>query len=149
MRHRGHRDEDVHDQATQRIPILDYRTDYPTAPAPAERPQPVHRPAYPAGRRPRRLEARQACRIVAYLTGLIQGLLLVRFVFRLIGANPTTLAVQWVDGLSDPLVFLFADLFPTPRAGQFSLEIYVLFALFFYTLVGFLLKRLCRFRVRG
>ena len=144
MRHRGHRDEDLHDQTTQRIPILDYRTDFPAVSAPPERPPPAYRPRRLVAGQPRALSIRQACRVVAYLTGLVQGLLLVRFVFHLIGANPATLAVQWVDGLSQPLVFIFEDLFPIPRAGPFSLEIYVFFALFLYTALGFLLKRLCR-----
>ena len=145
MRHRGHRDADLHDQTTERIPILDYRTDFPAVSAPPDRPRPAYRLRRLLARRPRAPSARQACRIVAYLTGLVQGLLIVRFVFHLIGANAATLAVQWVDGLSQPLVFIFEDLFPTPRAGPFSLEIYVLFAWFFYTALGFLLKRLCRF----
>ncbi len=149
MRHRGHRDEDLHDQTTQRIPILDYRTDHPAVSAPPERRPAAYRPRQLLPRRPRALSVRQACRVVVYLTGLIQGLLLVRFVFHLIGANAATLAVQWVDGLSQPLVFIFEDLFPTPRAGPFSLEIDVLFALVFYTAVGFLLKRLlCRSRLQ-
>lgn len=83
-----------------------------------------------------------AIRVIAYLTGLIQGLLLVRVFFRAIGANPVAPAAQWVYTLSEPLIAPFAGLLPDPRAGDYVLELTTLFAVVVYTIAGFLLRRL-------
>ena len=133
-------DEDIHDQPTQPIPVAAYWPDQPAAsPAPPGA-DPAGRPAWS----PRAFTVYRATRVVSYLTGLIQGLLLVRFAFRLIGANPAAPAVRWVYDLSHPFVFPFENLLPTPSAGPFALELYVLFALVFYAVVGLGLKRLLR-----
>lgn len=110
------------------------RPDFDAAPR-EPRPVPTNRPAL----------GLTAVRVINYLTGLIQGLLLVRVFFRAIGANPTAPAAQWVYTLSEPLIAPFAGLLPDPRAGEYVLELTTLFAVVVYTIAGFLLRRLMAF----
>ncbi len=49
--------------------------------------------------------------IVSAIVGVIEGLVALRFVFRLLGANPSNAFVDWIYQWSTPLVSPFAGIF--------------------------------------
>lgn len=84
--------------------------------------------------------------IISTLSGLIELLLVFRFFFRLLGANPANGFVSWIYSVSHPLVAPFADIFGQPVAtngvvvrGVF--EWASIIALILYGIVGSLLLR--------
>lgn len=88
--------------------------------------------------------------IVSAVFGFIEALLVLRFVFRLVGANPGNTFVNWVYDWSTPLAAPFAGIFgqdATVVSGQGVVAQSVfdwtaLIALVVYGLVGGILLRL-------
>ena len=89
-------------------------------------------------------------RILSAIVGLIGALVALRFVFRLLGANPDNTFVAWVYDWSTPLVAPFAGIFgqdATVITGQGVVAQSVfdwtaLIALVVYAVVGGILIRL-------
>lgn len=81
--------------------------------------------------------------ILWYVWTVVEALLLIRFLIRLLGANPLNLFSTLVDILSVPFVFLFAGLFtPSFSAdGDMKIEWSTLFAIFVYAVIAFLVSR--------
>jgi len=52
--------------------------------------------------------------IISAVAGLIELVLVLRFVFRLLGANPANGFVSWIYGVSHPLVTPFVGIFGQP-----------------------------------
>lgn len=78
-----------------------------------------------------------------FVFGLIDVLLIFRFVLKLLAANPEAAFVAWVYETTRPLLNPFILAFPTPKVrGGFTLEFTTLFAIFVYTFVGYLIKEL-------
>lgn len=78
-----------------------------------------------------------------FIIGLIELLLMFRFVLRLLAANPRADFVAWIYSTTEPLLRPFAFAFPTPAVGGgFVLEFTTLFALFAYAFIGYLLQEL-------
>ncbi len=74
--------------------------------------------------------------------GLMEGLLLLRFALKALGANAETGFAQLVYGVTVPLVAPFQGLFGTPTgAAGAAFEPYTLLALVIYAAVGWLLAR--------
>ena len=92
-----------------------------------------------AGRRAMSIKLERAI----YLTfGLIEALLLIRFVLKALGANADAGFAQLMYGVTAPLVAPFAGLFGTPQAGSgATLELHTLIAVVIYALVAWLVVR--------
>ncbi len=74
---------------------------------------------------------------------IIEGLLIIRFVLRLLAANAAAGFASFIYGITAPLVAPFYGLFPTPAAGNGSvLELYTIVALIVYPLVFWVIVRL-------
>lgn len=80
--------------------------------------------------------------LVSFAVGLIEVLLIFRFVLRMLGANPAAEFVAWVYSTSAPLVAPFDFAFPSPAVGSgFVLEFSTLLAIFAYAFLGFVVQR--------
>lgn len=86
-----------------------------------------------------------AARIVRLVVGIIEGLLALRLIFRLLGANPNTGFVQFVYGLSDPLVAPFTGIFRSPsvqgNVASATLDTATIVAMLVYALLGWIILR--------
>jgi YggT family protein len=93
-----------------------------------------------AGRRSMAIKLTQA---VYLLFGLIEVLLLIRFVLKALAANAEVGFAQLVYGVTGPLVAPFLGLFgASPAVAGAALEPYTLLALVVYAAVGWLLARI-------
>lgn len=72
---------------------------------------------------------------VNYILGIIEALLLLRFLFKLAGANSGAGIVKFIYQLTDILMAPFRFIFPTTSAGEVRLEWSVLVAMAIYMLV--------------
>jgi uncharacterized protein YggT (Ycf19 family) len=75
--------------------------------------------------------------ILGYVLGVLEGVMLLRFVLRFIGANASNAFAQLVYGLSEPLVALFQNLIPNPAVGgaNIVIEITTLLAMLCWALL--------------
>ena len=74
--------------------------------------------------------------------GLIEAVLLIRFVLKALGANAEAGFAQFIYGMTGPLVAPFLGLFGTPQAASgATLELHTLIALVIYALVAWLLGK--------
>src|SRR2546430_1907584 len=105
-------------------------TDEPVAPAP---PAEVVSTVNPG---------RRAVELVYLAFGVIDGLLLIRLVLKLLGANPTAGFTQFVYGITNVLLAPFHNLLPTIGNEQSQLEMSVVVAILVYALIGWVLARL-------
>ncbi len=81
--------------------------------------------------------------LATFVFGLIDLLLIFRFVLKLLAANPSANFVAWVYETTQPLLNPFLLAFPTPKVrGGFTLEFTTLFAIFVYTFLGYLIQEL-------
>jgi len=71
---------------------------------------------------------------VNYVLGIIEGLLFLRFLFKLSGANPAAGIVSFLYALTNVLMAPFLFIFPTLRSGTVRLEWSVLVAMVVYAL---------------
>jgi uncharacterized protein YggT (Ycf19 family) len=78
-----------------------------------------------------------------FVFGLIDILLIFRFLLKLLAANPQAPFVAWIYETTQPLLNPFVLAFPTPKVtGGFTLEFTTLFAIFAYTFIGYLIQEL-------
>ena len=90
----------------------------------------------------RRATSIKVTRAIYLIFGVIEVLLLIRFVLKALGANAEAGFAQLIYGMTAPLVAPFAGLFGTPQAaGGATLELHTLIALVIYALVAWLLAR--------
>ena len=90
----------------------------------------------------RRATSTKITRTIYLLFGLIEALLVIRFVLKALGANAEAGFAQFVYGITSPLVAPFVGLFGTPQAaGGAVLEVHTLIAVIIYALVAWLLVR--------
>jgi uncharacterized membrane protein len=81
-------------------------------------------------------------RAIYLIFGLIEALLVIRFVLKALGANAEAGFAQLVYGVTGPLVAPFLGLFGTPQAASAAvLEVHTLIALVIYGLIAWLLVR--------
>jgi hypothetical protein len=74
---------------------------------------------------------------------LVTGLLLLRIILRLFGANPSTAFVNWIYNTTGDLMAPFRGIFPTPTLGEgYVLDLPAIFALIVYILIGLLILAL-------
>jgi hypothetical protein len=74
--------------------------------------------------------------------GIIEGLIGLRFLFKLIAANPGNLIASWVYRLSDFFVAPFLGLTISPEVGGIVLEVPAVIAILVYALTSLALVRL-------
>src|SRR5688572_5540675 len=71
----------------------------------------------------------QLLRLTWFFVALIEGLLALRFMFALLGANPKNGFAALVYGITGPFVAPFRTLFGVPAVGETVLETYTLVAM--------------------
>jgi hypothetical protein len=74
--------------------------------------------------------------------GVVEGLIAIRFVLMLLGANPAAGFAQLVYGTTAPLVAPFVGLFGTPRTGASAFELHSIVAMVVYFMLAWVLVRL-------
>jgi YggT family protein len=90
----------------------------------------------------RRAMSIKLTRAIYLIFGVIEVLLLIRFVLKALGANAGAGFAQLIYGITGPLVAPFLGLFGTPQAaGGATLELHTLIGLVIYALVAWLLAR--------
>jgi hypothetical protein len=90
----------------------------------------------------RRAGSARLVQAIYLVFGLIEGLLLIRFLLRALGANPEAGFAQAIYGVTGLLVAPFAGIFGTPQVGGgAALEVPTLVALLVYAGIGWLLSR--------
>jgi len=83
--------------------------------------------------------------VIYLVLAVVDGLIAIRFVLKLLAANPQAGFARFIDGLTAPLVAPFAGLLGTPGGSNGSqLEVTSLVALAVYALVAWLLTRIVR-----
>ncbi|MBX4200504.1 YggT family protein [Candidatus Parcubacteria bacterium] len=70
--------------------------------------------------------------IAWYILGIVEFLIVVRFIFRLLGANPASPFVNLIYNLTQPLVGPFVGIFPRIASQGFVIEWSCLVALLVY-----------------
>jgi uncharacterized protein YggT (Ycf19 family) len=85
---------------------------------------------------------RRAMDLVYLVFGVIDGLLLIRLVLKLLGANTTAAFTQWVYNVTDVFLAPFHNLLPTIGSNNSVLEMSVIVAILVYALVAWVLARL-------
>jgi uncharacterized protein YggT (Ycf19 family) len=80
---------------------------------------------------------------LAYLVfGVIDGLLLIRLVLKLLGANPRAGFSNWIYSVTDIFLGPFKNLLPTVGNEQSLLELSTVVAILVYALIGWAVARL-------
>jgi len=79
--------------------------------------------------------AARISQVVDYLFYIIYGLIGLQFVLRLMGARPGNGFVQFVSGVSWPLLAPFERIVGTPSVGAFQIQLSYLLALLVYILL--------------
>jgi YggT family protein len=90
----------------------------------------------------RRLAAQRTVQVVYWIFGLIEGLILIRFSLKALGANPSAGFAQFIYGITAPLVAPFYGLFGNPSAQGSVLELHSIVALIAYALLAWLIAKL-------
>jgi uncharacterized protein YggT (Ycf19 family) len=84
----------------------------------------------------------RATQLVYLIFGLIDGVLLIRLVLKLLGANPHAGFASFVYGLSDFFLVPFKNLLPTIGNEHSLLEVSLVVAILVYALLGWAIARL-------
>lgn len=87
---------------------------------------------------------------ISFLVGLLEILLILRFILRLSGANTQNSFAQFVYNISEPFIAPFSTLFVSPVTGGGAniFDLNVLVAIVVYALLGWLAIALVQF-LRG
>lgn len=116
-------------------------TEVVTTPAPTTAVDEVHATAYDPYENRRRASYRMV-QAIWLVFGLIEALLLIRFVLRALGANQQADFARFIYNLSSGFVAPFANLFGTPQVGGAALEFTTLVAMIVYAIVAWFLAKL-------
>jgi hypothetical protein len=92
--------------------------------------------------RERRIFTFKATQLVWLFLGILEALFALRFVLKLIAANPSNSFAVLVYGFTNLFLFPFAGLTATPSAGGMVLEISTLIGMLVYGLIGWAVERL-------
>jgi hypothetical protein len=110
-----------------------------TSPAPAAVDQ-VHATAYD----PYATRRRSSYRLVQaiwLLFGIVEGLLAIRFILKLLGANESAGFASFIYSASGPFLAPFNNLFGNPASGGTVLELNTIVAIVVYMLVAWLIAK--------
>lgn len=84
-----------------------------------------------------------AARVVWYIAGILIGILAIRFLLALLGANPANAFASFIYSISYPFVAPFFSLFSyNYRYGVSQFESYTLVAMAVYALIAYAIARL-------
>src|SRR5207245_6372226 len=78
----------------------------------------------------------RAVQLVYLVFGVIEGLMLIRLVLKLLGANPHAGFSNWVYNVTDVFLGPFKNILPTIGNEQSLLEMSVVLAILVYALLG-------------
>lgn len=106
--------------------------------APEVRPGPVESSSVVSTVNP----GRRAMDLVYLVFGIIDGLLLIRLVLKLLGANALAPFAHWVYNVTDFFLAPFRNLLPAIGNNQSQLEMSVIIAVLVYALIAWVLARL-------
>ena len=84
----------------------------------------------------------RAVQLVYLVFGVIEGLMLIRLVLKLLGANPHAGFSNWVYNVTDACLVPFKNILPTIGNEQSLLEMSVVLAILVYALLGWAIARL-------
>ena len=84
----------------------------------------------------------KATQLVWLLLGILETLFALRFILKLIGANPSSPIAMFIYGFTSLFLFPFASLTGTPSLGNMVLEVSTLIAMVIYALLAWGLERL-------
>lgn len=90
----------------------------------------------------RRTQLGKAAQFIWLLAGLLEGLIGLRFLLKLIAANPGAPFAQLVYGITDLFLWPFQGLTATPAANGMVLEISSLIAMLVYTVLAWMVVKL-------
>jgi hypothetical protein len=92
--------------------------------------------------RERRIFTFKATQLVWLFLGLLEALLALRFILKLIAANPDAPIAVFIYGLSGLFLLPFAGLTATPQLGGMVLELATMVAMVVYALIFWAIERL-------
>ena len=78
--------------------------------------------------------------LFTFTMGLVEMILVFRFILKLLGASQLAPMVNWVYQTSQPLLRPFLFAFPQPAVQGFVLEFTTLFAIFAYAVIGYVVQ---------
>ncbi|HKW06576.1 MAG TPA: YggT family protein [Candidatus Dormibacteraeota bacterium] len=84
----------------------------------------------------------RAVQLVYLVFGVIDGLLVIRLILKLLGANPTAGFSNWVYNVTAFFLAPFKNILPTIGTDQSQLEMSVVLAILVYALIGWAIGRL-------
>lgn len=87
---------------------------------------------------------RAVFKILSALLPVVQGLLWVRFVFKLFGVGSSNILVYWLYKITGIFLVPFAGIFPDGRLFGFVIEFNTLLAIVAYALLHSLIGRIAR-----
>ena len=90
----------------------------------------------------RRIFSYKATQIILLLFGALETLIAIRFMLKLIGANPESPIVALIYGFTALFLIPFVGFLNSPTFGHVVLEIYSLFAIFIYALIALAFEKL-------
>jgi YggT family protein len=90
----------------------------------------------------RRGIASKVSQAIYLIFGIVEALLVIRFVLKLLGANAEAGFASFIHRVSTPLVAPFVGLFGTPQANGMVLELEALVAIIVYGLIAWGLAKL-------
>jgi hypothetical protein len=125
----------------------------PGRPMPPMPPMPPMQPTY-SDRRvrydgPSNWDVWRAENVVYIVFGVIETLILIRFILKLLAANPGAGFSSFIYTLTAPLVAPFQGVFPTPASNGSVAEIASLLAIIIYALISWVIVRLIDLGRRG
>lgn len=85
---------------------------------------------------------RRAMDLIYLCFGIICGLLVIRLVLKLLGANTASAFTQWIYGVTDFFLAPFHNLLPSIGTQNSQLEMSVVVAILVYALIAWVLARL-------
>ena len=91
---------------------------------------------------PRRGAAHKVRQAIYLIFGIIEGLVAIRFILRLLGANPDAGFAAFVYGVTAPFLAPFVGLFGTPQYNGSVLELHSIVAIVVYALLAWVLAKL-------
>jgi uncharacterized protein YggT (Ycf19 family) len=90
----------------------------------------------------RRLAAYRLTQLIYWVFALVEGLIVLRLILKVLGANPAAGFAQFIYGITTPLVAPFLGLFANQTYQSSVLELSSVVALIVYALVAWLLGKL-------
>lgn len=102
--------------------------------------------------REQRIFSFKATQLIWLLLGILEALIALRIGLKLVGANPESLIVSMIYGLTYIFLFPFEGLIASPTSGNYVFELASVFAMLLYALLAWAVERivwLIFYRPRG